>query len=86
MSVRSNVLAAGVVMVLAAGCAKDESSSPTPAAQPASAPAAVPSADDAPEVTIPTQDEADAQAADAITEENADAELEKLKEEIEGGG
>jgi hypothetical protein len=35
-------------------------------------------------VNVPSQDEADAQAAAAITEANADAEFEKLKKELEG--
>ena len=35
-------------------------------------------------ITIPTQDEADEQAAAAITEANADAEFEKLQKELAG--
>jgi hypothetical protein len=34
---------------------------------------------------LPSQDEADAQAIKAITPQNADAEFEKLKEELSGG-
>jgi hypothetical protein len=36
------------------------------------------------EVEVPTQDEADAAAAESITEENADEELEKLLDDIDG--
>lgn len=37
------------------------------------------------DAAIPTEEEAAAAAAKAIDEKNADAELEKLKQEIEGG-
>jgi len=38
------------------------------------------------DAAIPTQEEADREAEQAITEENADQELEKLEKELEGGG
>lgn len=40
----------------------------------------------APEPQIPTQDELDVQAAEEIDAQNADAEMEKLKKEIQEGG
>jgi hypothetical protein len=38
------------------------------------------------DAAIPTQEEANREAEQAITEENADQELEKLEKELEGGG
>ncbi len=38
------------------------------------------------ELTLPTQDESDAAAARRINRQNADAEFEKLVQEIEGAG
>ena len=38
------------------------------------------------DANVLSQDEADAHAASSINEKNADAELEKLKREINGGG
>jgi hypothetical protein len=49
-------------------------------------PAAGAPAETPPASQIPTQQELDAQAAATIDAQNADAELEKVKQEIEGGG
>jgi len=57
-----------------AGCAGTDSSSP-----PSSPDAAAP-------VVVPTEEEADARAAEQIDDSNADAEFERLMNEIEGGG
>ncbi|MBM3985436.1 MAG: hypothetical protein FJ296_07080 [Planctomycetes bacterium] len=88
-----------IVLALAlAACGGDPASGTTaPQAKPGEAkPAAKPAADAAQPkaaqaappsiagVDVPTQDQADAQAAAAITEANADAEFEKLQKELAG--
>ncbi len=82
---RSRLLVGALAASLLAftGCSKDE---------PADTSAVDDAAEDIPEVdvTVPTQDEADADAAAAITEESADDAFEALSKEIEeegeGGG
>ena len=70
-------------LTIALGC-KDSSSSKSPQSQPPPTPSqAWPmKSPDLP----PSQSELDAKAAKDIDEKNADAEFEKLKHEIEGGG
>jgi hypothetical protein len=70
------------VLALAPGC-KDESGQQKAPQSPASStaaqhPAATP--------TTPSQSELDAKASKEIDEKNADAEFEKLKNELHGGG
>ena len=75
-----------IAALLFAGCTVQETARPNeptrraPVAAEASAP--VKAAEIPP---LMTQDEADAKAAQAIKKENADAELEKLKQELSGG-
>jgi hypothetical protein len=65
------------------GCTSPESSSPAPAKAPA---AADPNADlSSLDLSVQTQDEADRDAQKSIDEKNADAALEELEQEIEGG-
>jgi hypothetical protein len=63
---------------------------PPPETPPADSSRGTDSADDRlltdEDAAIPTQEEADREAEQAITEENADQELEKLEKELEGGG
>lgn len=83
---KHTLIALGITLV--AACSSQESTAPTPsgsstsgAAQPTGAASDVDAAAD-----VPTQDEADAAAAQSIDKQNADAEFEKLKNEIGGGG
>ena len=68
-----------VAALALAACTAHEAHEPaqTPTASPAAAKIEVP--------TLQTQDEADAQAAKAISDKNAAAEFEKLKKELAGG-
>jgi hypothetical protein len=68
----------GLTLVLATACAAKENSAPV--AQPAAANEDVEI--DAEFDTVPTQADADATAAAEIDANNADAEFDKLKEEI----
>jgi hypothetical protein len=81
----SKVLCA-ISLAFVAACTVEEPAhkSEAPAQAPVAVhpPAAAPAAAPAP---LMSQDEADAKAAKAITKENADAELEKLKKELSGG-
>jgi len=66
----------GIAALTLAACSTDEAANPS---QDASQPGGL----DVP--ALPTQDEADAQAQQAIDAKNAEAEFEKLKKELEGG-
>jgi hypothetical protein len=73
-------------MTLAA-CSNPESSTADPAKAPASTTAK--SSNEpllGPEDAVTSQEDADKQAEQAINEDNADAELEKLEKELGGGG
>jgi hypothetical protein len=75
-------LPAAALLAVAQGC-KDESSQQKASQNPAASstaqhPAATP--------TAPSQAELDAKASKDIDEKNADAEFEKLKKELQGGG
>ncbi|MCK6449108.1 MAG: hypothetical protein L6Q99_22155 [Planctomycetes bacterium] len=83
---KHTLIALGITLV--AACSSQEGTASTPsgtsgsnAAQPEGAGSDVDAAAD-----VPTQDEADAAAAQSIDKQNADAEFEKLKNEIGGGG
>jgi uncharacterized lipoprotein YajG len=70
-------------LLLSTACStREEAPQSTPAPTP---PAAQPAAPDVEAPAIPSQAELDAKAAAAISKENADAELEKLKKELGGG-
>jgi hypothetical protein len=75
-------LPAGVLLAVAQGC-KDDSSPQKASQSPAASstaqhPATTP--------TTPSQADLDAKASKDINEKNADAEFEKLKKELQGGG
>lgn len=79
-----------LALTLAAlGACSDQGTPANPPQNPGSAPAANAAAEEpllGPEdAAIPTEMEAADQAAKSIDESNADAELEKLKSELEGG-
>jgi membrane-bound lytic murein transglycosylase B len=73
-----------IALAFAAACSSQES--PAPASGPASATNAADAGADPDVSTVPTQDEADAAAKGSIDAKNADAEFDKLKKDIEGGG
>lgn len=64
-------------------CTSPEKSSPAPAKAPA--PADPNGELTAMDLGVPTQEEADREAQQSIDEKNADAALEELEQEIEGG-
>ena len=75
-----------LVVFFLLGCSSEE---PTKPPQKMSPPVPVATSTPAPKAAalpaLISQDEADAKAAAAIKKENADAELEKLKKELNGG-
>lgn len=72
-----------LLLTMAFGCKEASSAKPPPSAPPPTPSKAFPmKAAEMP----PSQSELDAKAAKDINEKNADAEFEKLKHEIEGGG
>lgn len=73
------LLAALLIAPLLGACTKEST-----AANPPAGPGASDTAPDLGELDLPTQDQADQKAAEEITSENAAAELEKLKEELQG--
>ena len=68
-----------------AACTVEQKPAPRPPAAPAPVAAPAPAAKPDAFPPIKSQQEADAKAAQAISKENADAELEKLKKELAGG-
>ena len=79
---------AALAATLLTACTSEEPPASGTAA-PAGEPSAVPSVEEAAaalETVPPTEAEAEAAAAESITAENADAEFEKLRQEIEAGG
>jgi hypothetical protein len=83
MTITFRWAACALPLTLALGCKEAASSNPPPPAPPPTPSKIWPM--DPPEPP-PSQSEFDAKAAQDITEKNADAEFEKLKHEIEGGG
>jgi hypothetical protein len=84
MKIKMHPVACALPLLIALAC-KDSSTSSTPAAtQPQPAPSKAWQFDtkDLP----PSQTDLDQKASKDINEKNADAEFEKLKKEIEGGG
>lgn len=83
MRITMHRTACALPLLIALAC-KDSSTSTTSASQPAPTPSKAWQFDtkDLP----PSQTDLDAQASKDINEKNADAEFEKLKKEIEGGG
>jgi predicted component of type VI protein secretion system len=83
MNRRISWAACALPLVLALGC-KDSSPSKAPQTQPPPTPSKVATF---PQLEPPpSQTDLDAKASKDINEKNADAEFEKLKNEIEGGG
>lgn len=76
------ILAALVVSVAGYALPSCAGKQETAAAQPAAEEPILPPG----EVDIPSQEEADQAAEKSIDDANADAELEKLEKELEGGG
>ena len=78
-------LFSSIVLTLGAACSVEEAAGPEPATPPptAAADTAVTEPVDMP--AIPSQADEDAAAAQAIDANNADAEFDKLKDEIDGG-
>ena len=70
-------------LTMALGCKDNSSTKPPPALPPPTPSKLFPMKSTLPP---PTQSELDAKALKEIDEKNADAEFEKLKNEIEGGG
>ena len=83
MKIRNCVMLGALPLLVALAC-KDSSTHATPQSQPPPAPSKAWQFDtkDLP----PSQSDLDAQASKSIDEKNADAEFEKLKKEINGGG
>ena len=79
---RRIVLCASILAILAVSCGGTESTAASGSPKPAAAEAPLLPANAEP---VPTADEAAAEANKAIDDANADAELEKLKDDLGGG-
>jgi hypothetical protein len=78
----TNRITALLVLVALSACTSPESSPP----EPKQAPAPTAESDlSSMDLAVPTQDEADLEAQKSIDESNADAALDELEQEIEGG-
>jgi hypothetical protein len=74
MKIRTSLLGIGALALCLGACSSKEEVAPATGGAPSTAP----------EVEIPSQDEADASAADAINESNADEAMADLEKEING--
>jgi len=77
---------ATLAALLVAACSGDEGSSAAPAPGPAAGAGDESPAAAVDEADLPGEEEAERRAAETIDEENAEAEFEKLKAEIESDG